>query len=143
MVTRYTDEERAAVLAAGRAAIEAAEAALAAPRPQITLPPVEDKLTKWKREANEQEERFARERAAGWPLTDYEVRRIEHLEHRLTGLVDEQKQLVFGVLAEIVAEFEAKIAALSDELGQLRADANIEKAHRVLDLPKLPLRKTA
>ena len=136
MSSKYTDEDRAAVLAAGRQAIADAEASLADGYVSPVPWPAEDRV-----------QRVARERAAErvptaapHPLTEWEAAR---LEHRLTGLVDEQKQLVFGVLAEIVAEFEAKIAALSDEFGQLRADANIEKAHRVLDLPKLPLRKTA
>jgi hypothetical protein len=135
-MSRYTDEERATVLAAGRQAIADAEASLADGYVSPVPWPAEDRVQRVARERAAERVRTA----APHPLTEWEAAR---LEHRLAGLVDEQKQLVFGVLAEIVAEFEAKIAALSDEFGQLRADANIEKAHRVLDLPKLPLRKTA
>jgi len=140
-MSRYTDEERATVLAAGRQAIADAEASLADGYVSPVPWPAEDRV-----------QRVARERAAErvptaapHPLTEWEAAR---LEHRLTGLVDEQKQLVFGVLAEIVAEFESKLAELSAEIGQLRADQTVhrvlakgEPGGDVVDLPQLPLRK--
>jgi hypothetical protein len=85
------------------------EASLKSPRPEIAAswPPVEDQLQKWKRKANEQEERFARERAAAGLLTaDAEAAaRVEaRLEQRLAGLVEQQRQFVLDVLAGVVAE---------------------------------------
>jgi hypothetical protein len=51
---------------------------------------------------------------------------------------------------EVLEQLEAKIAALSDELGQVRADLTIARAFNnnktdadVIDLPTLPLRRRA
>jgi hypothetical protein len=144
MMRKHSPEDRAQIIEAARAAIEGADSVLAKPRPQAPWPAVEDKLAKWKREADEQERRFAAERAAPRPLTDYEAAQLQRAE--LAGLVDAQKQLVFGVLAELVAElrhdFEQKVAALAEELGQLRADRTLDRAlakGEVIDLPALPL----
>ena len=122
---------------------EAAERTLAKPRPQIE-PPVEDKLAKWKREANEQAARIAAARAAEQPLTEYEAQK---LEHRLAGLVGEQKELLLGVLAhalagmrdELIEYLEAKLAA---QLDQVRAENAINnKSGDIIELPTLPLKR--
>jgi hypothetical protein len=130
-MSSYSPEEQRRILEAARLALEAAEQSLAEPRPEIEPPPVEDKLAKWKREANEQAERFARERAAGWPLTDYE--RAEFERDKLSGMVEEQKEFFLRLLAEVVAEvrgeFDQKLAALEVELGQVRAELTIAKAY--------------
>jgi hypothetical protein len=63
----------------------------------------------------------------------------------------EQKDVLLQILAhslarirdEVIEHLEAKIAELSAEVGLLRAEANIDKAHKVVDLPALPLRKRA
>jgi hypothetical protein len=145
-MSKYSDEDRARIFEAAREALESAEAALAEPRPEIE-PPVEDRAAKWRREAREQEERFARERAAGWPLTEYESSRID----QLSGQLVEQREFFLRLLPEIVAElqyqFEQKIAELSAEIGLLRADRTLDRAlakgepsGEVLDLPN-PLRR--
>jgi ribosomal protein L29 len=64
--------------------------------------------------------------------------------NELARLVAEQKDLLLAILAhslaavrdEVIEHLEQKIAELSAELGQLRADVTIAKAHdnKVLDL---------
>lgn len=96
--------------------------------------------------ADKREERFAAERAAGWPLTDYE--RAEFERNRLSSMVEEQRLFLLDVLAEVVAElrgeFDQKVAALEDALGQVRAELTItmafnnnktEPSGEVIDLP--------
>jgi hypothetical protein len=152
MSSKYTDEERAAVLAAGRQAIADADAVLDKPRPDVQWPPIEDRVAKWKREADEQAARFAAERRE-WTLTETEAQRLEHrLVAQIGAGLGEQKafllEVLANVIAEIVAEFESKIAELSAEIGQLRADQTVHRALAkgepggdVVDLPQLPLRK--
>jgi hypothetical protein len=150
----YSPEERAAILAAGRQALADADATLARQRPAIGEPPAEeDKLARWKREANEQEQKFARERAASQPLTEFEASR---LEVRMAALIDtelgQQKELLLAVMAhslaairdETIDHLEAKIAELTAELGQLRADQTLgEPGGEVIDQPAWPMRKSA
>jgi hypothetical protein len=156
MVTRYSDEERQQIYAAAREAIEAADRTLAEPRHEY-VPPVEGKLERWKREAAEQEQRFARERRAE-QLTDYEVATLQRAE--LTRIVDQQKAFLLEVMAgaiagmrdQIISHVDRKIAEtfaeaqqLADELAGLRADAAIGKAFNknggeVIDLPN-PFKK--
>jgi hypothetical protein len=112
-MTKYSPEERAAILAAGRAAIADAEATLAKPRPEIAWPPVEDRVAKWKREADEQAARFARERAA---LIDSETSQLAH-DKLAGGMITAERQFILQLLAELVAElrheFELRRSALS------------------------------
>lgn len=139
MVT-YSDEDRAQILEAARAALEATDATLATPRPELALPPAEDKLERWRREAREQEERSARERAAPRALTDWEAAQLQRNE--LAAMVDEQKDFFLRLLAELTAEirheFDQKVAALADELGQLRADRTLDRALAKGDVADLP-----
>jgi hypothetical protein len=53
---RYSEEQKAAI----RAAIEAAEATLATPRPEVQWPPAEDRVARWRREADEKAALIAR-----------------------------------------------------------------------------------
>ena len=137
-MSMYTDEEKTAILAAGRQALADAEAVLAKPRPEAAdWPPVEDRLSRWRRLAAEKDRRFAEERTAPRPLTDWEAARLQHDE--LTRMVDEQKGMMLQILAhslaavrdEVVEHLEAKLAELSAELGQLRADRTLERAHKI------------
>jgi hypothetical protein len=157
-MSKYTPEHRAAVLAAGRAAIADVEAttALDEPRPEIVLPPVEDRIAKWKREADEAA--LARKRAKAdlaeeerQHVTDHEAQR---LEPRLVAMVAEQRDFFLRLLPEVVAElqhrFEQKVAELRAEIGELRADRTLDRAlakpdnlSEVIDLPALPLRRRA
>ena len=66
-MSKYSDEDRARILEAAREAIEAAQAALDAPRPEIGRRS-RTGFAKWRRQAREQDERFARERAESQPL---------------------------------------------------------------------------
>jgi hypothetical protein len=77
MVTKYTDEERQRIYDEAREALEAADAVLDKPRPELPWPPAEDGLTRHRRLAAEQERRFAEERAASQPLTEYQASRLE------------------------------------------------------------------
>ena len=149
---RYSEEQKAAI----RAALEAAERTLAEPGPEAAdWPPCETRSQKWRREADEQAARFAAERAAAQPLSDYEAARLEaRLAAQIGAELGEHRGLLADSLAavrEVIEAFEQKVAALEQkvseltaELGSMRADATIEKAHnKVLDLPALPLRKRA
>jgi hypothetical protein len=151
MVTRYTDEDRARIFEAAREALEAAEATLAAPRPEIE-PPCETRAQKWKREADEQAARFAAERRQSDPLTEFEA---SQLEHRLAGLVEHEKRLVLDVMAhslaavrdEVIEHLEARIEKLTAELEQVRTDLTVAKFNNnnsgeIVDLPAWT-RKTA
>ena len=148
-MTAYSNEQRLEIMARAREAIESAEATLNAPRPEIE-PPVETRAQKWKREADEQAARFAAERAKSDPLTEWEA---AQLEHRLAGLVGEQKELVLqivaGCIAELRHEFAERIERLTAELEQVRADLTIAKFNNsnnsgdVVELPTLPLRRRA
>jgi hypothetical protein len=161
MVTRYSPEQRAEIYAAAEAAIEAAQAAIDAPRAELpSWPPVEDRVAKWKREAAEQEQRFARERAEPWPLTEYEQAQQQRDELTRTRMIDEErdftKRLLAGVVAELRAEHSEefdvfantlqerlvdKIADLiTDELDKFRREmSNNNKSGEIIDLPMLPL----
>lgn len=152
-MSKYSPEQKAAILAAGRQALADAEATLDKPRPETAAswPPVEDKLAKWKREADEQAASLAAARAES--LTEWEASRLERrLEQRLDDLVGEQKDLILEIVAGVVAElqdqFAERLDKLAEEIGQLRAEQTIAKAYNkttggdvgdVIDLPSLPL----
>jgi DNA anti-recombination protein RmuC len=168
LVIAMSIENRAAILARAREALDAADLTLAKPRPEgAELPPCESRSERWRREARQQEERFAAERREQQTsLTESEAQRIEQ---RLTGVVEQQKQFVFDVLAEVVAtlraEYESDFDAFADELGKRlgdligeliaegvgRAERRLAKAFinksepsgGVIDLPKFPTRKRA
>ena len=86
-------------------------------------------------------------------MTETEAARLEHrLVAQIGAGLDQQKELILQVVAGVVAEeraaFDQKIAELSAEIGQLRADLTIAKAFNnksgeVLDLPALPLRRAS
>jgi hypothetical protein len=148
---KYSDEDRARIFEAAREALEAAEVALSAPRPEVAWPPPsEDRVQRAARLAGERAAAQLAERRE-WSLTESEA---QNLEHRLAGLVGEQKDFFMQLLAELVAEvraeFEQKVGELSAEIGQLRAEQTIAKAYSnnnksgdVVDLPTLPLRRRA
>jgi hypothetical protein len=147
MVSKYSDDERARIFEAAREALEAAEATLNAPRPEIE-PPCETRAQKWKREADEQQRRFAEERAASEPLTEWQA---ANLEHRLAGLVEHEKRLVLDVMAhslaavrdELIEHLEAKIASLEQKVAALAISETKTDKAEVIDLPAWPARKTA
>ena len=153
-MSRYSPEDRERILAAGRQAISDAETVLNTPRPAAAdWPPVEDRVARFRREAREQAEAFAQERRST-TLAETEAAR---LEHRLAGLVEQEKRLVLDVIAhalaavrdEVVEHLEQKVAELSGEVGLLRADLAVTKAinnnsgGEIIDLPALPLRRRA
>jgi hypothetical protein len=84
VMSKYSDEERDHIREQARAAIADADAVLDKPRPELAeWPPCESRSQKYRREAREQEERFAAERAKSEPLTEWQA---ANLEHRLAGL---------------------------------------------------------
>jgi hypothetical protein len=81
--------------------------------------PMEDPLTKWKREADEQEQRFARERRR--------ERRAEpapvNWDLRIAEAIADERQHVLAVLAETVVELnERQHEAIDTELRPLRVE---------------------
>lgn len=163
-MVKYSPEERQRILAAGRQAIADAEEVLDRPRPQgAELPPCETRSQRWRREADEQEQRFAAERAASQPLTSFEASRLEaRLTAQIGTQLAAQKELIMGVLAELLAglrdESETFDGELSARLGDFiaaelgRAERRLAKAAafnkksepggEVIDLPN-PFRKRA
>ena len=118
---RYTNEQRAAILAAGRDAIERAEASINAPRPAAAdWPPMEDRVARWKREADEQTARFARERAMPQPLTDWEG---AQLAHAIAAQRQSNKKLLAHLVAELRSEHHKEFDVFTKELGVRLGDA--------------------
>jgi hypothetical protein len=161
----YSNEQKAAILAAGRKALADAEASLNDGYVPVQWPPVEDRVAKWKREADEQAARFARERAAGFPLTEWEQ---QHLAITLAQQKDFNRKLLAHVVADLREEYSKEFDAFTtelakrlgdlfaDELGPLLAEALEERERRqvratnnnnnrelsdgeVIDLPAWPL----
>jgi hypothetical protein len=119
-MSRFSDEQRAAILARGRAAIENAERTLDQPRPDF-VPPVEDRVARWKREADEQAARFVRERAAAELVpTEYEASHFPRM-------LEQQKRLFFGVLAGVVADLRAESTEFFDEFADELQERLCEK----------------
>ena len=134
-MTTYSPEERRRIFEAAHVALESAQASLDAPRPEAVEPPVEDRVARWRREADEQAARFARERAAPQQLTEWEVAQLQR--DTLSAMVEQQKDFFLRLLAEVVAEVRAefdqqvaalkqKVAALEEELGQVRGAKVVE-----------------
>jgi hypothetical protein len=144
VMSKFSDEDRAMILAQARAALEDAEASLNAPRPEIAWPPPSE-------DAVQRAARLAGDRAAAQVaaerrdemLTESEAQQLEaRMVARLGTGLGEQKEFFTRLLAELVAElqaeFEQKVAELSAEIGALRAEATIAKAYgksEVIDLP--------
>jgi hypothetical protein len=128
------------------------------------LPPIEDRIAKWKREADEQTERKQAERER----SNVEVieRRVEQrVRAALQGMIDqaigaEREHLIDLFLPELVAAMRAEISgeitsaierAYEKALGNVRADLNALRASikrlggdgTILDLPALSLRGPA
>jgi hypothetical protein len=59
----------------------------------------------------------------------------------LYGHLDRLAYEMGACSAEIENRLAKRIATLEGELGELRAEAQVERAARVVDLPRLPLRK--
>lgn len=136
-MSSYSPEERRRIFEAAHAALESAQASLDAPRPEAVEPPVEDRVARWRREADEQSARFARERAAPEQLTEWEAAQLQR--DTLSAMVEEQKEFFLRLLAEVVAEVRAEfdqqvatlkqqVAALEDQLGQVRAQNKVVDA---------------
>ena len=128
--------------------------------------PLEDPLTKWRREADEQEARFAKERAKR--ARSAEPAPVVDIDLRIATVVADERQYILDLMAEIIAETAARqreaiddaMRPLLGELAQLKAaiaeqrvkicelQLSDEKMReqlagdhsKVLDLPALPLR---
>jgi hypothetical protein len=143
-MSSYSPEEQRRILEAARIALEAAEQSLAAPRAEIE-PHVESRSERWRREADEQAARFAAERRASEPLTDYQA---ANLEHRLAGLVEQEKRFVLDVVGEALGEMRAELCAeFAERLEKLESAIDQVKAEQTKSggevIPAWPGRKTA
>ena len=176
-MSRYSPEERAAIVARTAATLQRGEADHEQPSaPMHDLPredmlaealqqPVEDRVANRRREAEEQEQRFARERRrrergaqpapVNWDL-------------RISEAVASERLFMTQVLAEAFAELterqreaiESAVRPLQAELAQVRAEAAEQKVRicelqlsngslreqlaggHAIDLPALPLRSS-
>ena len=129
------------------------------PLAEALAQPVEDRVDKWRREADEQEARFARQRRAE------QRRRAEpasvDVDLHIAEAIADERQHVLAVIAETIAELtERQREAIDDamrplrvELAELRisncelraanAELREQLAGHVTDLPALPLRSRA
>jgi len=111
--------------------------------------PLEGSLTKWRREADEQEARFAEARA----------KRARSADLRISAAIADERQFMIEVLAETIIELterqretiDAALQPLRIELAELKvanADLRVKLAEQQLaashattiDLPPIPLR---
>lgn len=142
-MSRYTPEQRTAILARTAATLQRAEAEHEQPPPVPDLlhengleeamrQPVADPLTEWRRFHDEQEARFARERrrrersAAPAPVD---------VDLRISEVVANERLFMTQVLAEAFAELterqreaiESAVRPLQAELAQVKAEAAEQK----------------
>jgi hypothetical protein len=96
------------------------------------LPPTEDALGRWKREAEARRERIRERR-----LTDAEAARLERgiseqiavTREYMRDLVDTAIEEIASVTGELAKEHDEAIKRLDGELGALRADIEILRPH--------------
>jgi hypothetical protein len=127
MVRKFSDTERERVLAEAHANLQRRDEAVS------YVPPREDPVAKWKREADEQEQRFARERKRQEerPLE----RRIAALEQELANARAELRQEIDQHIADERAFMLAVVGgALGEALDELRKDAKNELSDRLREL---------
>jgi hypothetical protein len=153
---------RRSIIEDARATVERLQRQSASWDVRSQLPPIEDKLTRWRREAEAQERAFARERAADkqreQPLlsekTQSDASWNEWCARKIDdALMEFTENVLVETVTEIQKETRAKIEAVigelrdefAEQIGQLRAEITIAKAHdtggTVIDLPALPLRR--
>jgi NADH dehydrogenase/NADH:ubiquinone oxidoreductase subunit G len=178
-MSRYSDEQREAILAETRATLERARAEREEPAAYAMVDddpedaaavlaaalarPVESGLDRWRREAREQEARFARERAqrerdarpapVDWTAID------RHIADAVEAAVDAEREYQREFLAHVVAELrnegseavERATATLNAEVAEARVavaelrlalatSASAKSSDAVLDLPAWPRR---
>jgi hypothetical protein len=158
----YNDDEKAAILAIARATVERLE------NQPAYVPPSESASVRWRREQTGAAEQRERERALDRAMTDH-VRaklleaatdwqsRIDQAVAAERAATDWQARIDQAVAAEraywneALPEFIALVrreitAEISEQVGQLRAETNvqraIDKADNITELPNF-LRKTA
>lgn len=107
-MSKFSDEERARIIA--------------------ECPPPEDKLAKWRREADEQEARHAKEREEASRAAQRNVVPLDELEGRIAAAVAAERDFQHQLLAHVVAR-------LRDE-----ADDDLERATRSLTTELADLR---
>jgi CYTH domain-containing protein len=156
-MSKYSDEEKAAVLARARAT-------LAEPMPERVVPnennypPFESPSAKWRREATEEMERAEREKRANDHRT-IERRITNAVMTSLQGLIDQamaseraeigqavaaERAHMMELLPELLAKMRAEIrrsitAEINAAVGELRAEVNVaravDKSANVIDMP--------
>lgn len=95
--------------------------------------PVEDRVAKWKREADEQEARFAEARAKR--ARPAEPAPVVDIDLRIATVVADERQYILDLMAEIIAEtaarqreaIDAAVLPLQAELSQVKAEAAEQK----------------
>jgi len=169
---KFTDEERARIAAEAYANLERpvpsgleSQSAPQDDRPCVheilrTLPPTEDPLARWRREAEERQVR--RERVQARRLTDAEAATLnrdmrEHVAREIAATRQYMRDLVDTAIGEIAAvtgelakEHDEAIKRLDGEVANLRAEVKaagevrrgaFETLVEPIDVPALPLRR--
>jgi hypothetical protein len=168
-MSRYSDEQREAIIEASRAALERADATREAAAPPE--PVVEDRLTRWRREADQQEARFRLERRAvlrrevehetAAPVAPIDWNTLDdRINAAVAAAVDGERERTSQMLARVIAEIRAEATddleratrALTVKLGEVRVALGevqltlaTERAAAkgiVLDLPNPIARRT-
>jgi hypothetical protein len=155
-----TPEQKAAMIAESREMLKRLNDERASARTEVppdddplaNLPPPEDRIARWKREANEQ---TAREEAAAaelkrqqqqteraYKLAEVEARLEARLEQTIATRLAAEREYLGELLPAVIVELRKEIQTA---VGELRAEMNVRSAHdkgKVVDLPDF-LRKRA
>jgi hypothetical protein len=155
-MSRYSDQQRDEILAEARTTLarsltresERQKDSAAADASLVDhLPPVEDRVAKWKREADEQEARFAAERRSEQDRAERECANAADL--RIAELEDDVAELAKACaiatdaleheLAHVTREnLELKAALAKTETKLAELELALVSTGAVIDLPPLP-----
>lgn len=106
----------------------------------------ESALEKWRREAREQEDRFARERAQrSQEAIRLEQLRVGQWDQWLRGHLNNGRAFMTESIGMALGQMRRQLRdEIAEQIGQWRAEITIANAHnagQVIDLPALPLRR--
>jgi hypothetical protein len=142
----FTAQQRAEILATAR---RSADTLRFMPRPYVEPKP-EDAVANWRREA---EEAAARQEAAQLTdsiaarIVDKLYARLEEVRAEFEAKLQYEHRFILDVVKGALEEVQGQLLdEINEQVGQLRAEINIDKAFsnaKVIDLPNpLPARRT-
>jgi hypothetical protein len=146
---------RRSIIEHARATVERLQRESASWDVRSRLPPDEDKLTRWRREAQAQERAFARKRAADkqreqdilTAKTQADASWNAWADRKIAAALEAHgfNRLQTDALGmTLAAERKSMREEIAAAVGELRAEVNMQRAAergQILDLPALPLRR--